>query len=71
MGRGSGRMVGMMFRGLDANRDGVVTLEEIRPMAEARFRAFDANGDGAVTRDELPTPPAQPQRHRPAGPAPT
>lgn len=54
------RMVGMMFRGLDANRDGKVTLDEIRPAAEARFRAFDANGDNAVTRDELPQ---RPQRH--------
>jgi Ca2+-binding EF-hand superfamily protein len=65
------RMVGMMFRGLDANRDGVVTLEEIRPMAEARFRSLDANGDGAVTRDELPTPPRHHQHRGPAGPAPT
>jgi Ca2+-binding EF-hand superfamily protein len=71
MGPQHERMVGMMFRGLDANRDGVVTLEEIRPMAEARFRAFDANGDGAVTRDELPTPPAHPRRHGHGGPAPT
>lgn len=55
------RMIGFVFRGLDANRDGVVTLTEIRPAAEARFRAFDANGDGAVTRDEVPNPP---RRHR-------
>lgn len=61
------RMVGMMFRGLDANRDAVVTLDEIRPAAEARFRAFDANGDGAVTRDELPTPPPG-HHHRGPGP---
>ena len=61
------RMVGMMFRGLDANRDGVVTLEEVRPMAEARFRAFDANGDGAVTRDEIPDRPAH--HHRRPAPA--
>jgi Ca2+-binding EF-hand superfamily protein len=66
------RMVGMMFRGLDANRDGVVTLEEIRPMAEARFRSLDANGDGAVTKDELPTPPRRHHQHRgPAAPSPT
>ena len=72
MGPRHGQMVGMMFRGLDANRDGVVTLEEIRPMAEARFRAFDVNGDGAVTRDELPNPPPRNHQHRrPAGPAPT
>ncbi|HEV7457500.1 MAG TPA: hypothetical protein VGN96_12070 [Roseococcus sp.] len=43
-----------MFRGLDANRDGVVTLEEMRAPAEMRFRMADANGDGAITRDELP-----------------
>jgi Ca2+-binding EF-hand superfamily protein len=57
------RMTGMMFRGLDANRDGRVTLDEIRPVAEARFRAFDANGDNVITRDELPQRP--PHRGRP------
>ncbi|WP_158292241.1 EF-hand domain-containing protein [Paracraurococcus ruber] len=67
------RMVGMMFRALDANRDGKVTPEEIRPAAEARFRSFDANGDGAVTRDELPTPPPRRDHRGPGGdrPAPT
>ena len=53
----AGRMEQMrsgMFRALDANRDGQVTLEEIRPAMEARFRAADANSDGAVARDELP-----------------
>jgi Ca2+-binding EF-hand superfamily protein len=48
------RMRGAMFRSLDANGDGTVTLAEIEPFAQARFRALDANGDGAVTRDELP-----------------
>lgn len=51
-----------VFRALDANSDGRVTLEEIRPVAEARFRAADANGDGVVTREELP------QRHAHRGP---
>jgi Ca2+-binding EF-hand superfamily protein len=46
-----------MFRALDANADGRLTQEEVRPAVEARFRAADANGDGAVTREELP------QRH--------
>ncbi|MFC7476137.1 EF-hand domain-containing protein [Dankookia sp. GCM10030260] len=66
------RMVGMMFRGLDANRDGVVTLEEIKPMAEARFRSLDANADGVVTKDELPSPRRQHHPHRgQGGPSPT
>lgn len=45
---------GAMFRALDANSDGQVTLDEIRPAMQARFRAADANADGAVARDELP-----------------
>lgn len=48
------QMRGGMFRALDADGNGQVTLIEIRPMVEARFRAADANGDGAVVRDELP-----------------
>jgi Ca2+-binding EF-hand superfamily protein len=71
-GRAAGRaqMLGMIFRGLDANRDGKVTLEEIKPAAEARFRAFDVNGDGAVTRDELPRPPRHHHRRGGERPAP-
>lgn len=42
-----------MFRALDANGDGKVTQDEIRPFAEAMFRARDANSDGALTRDEV------------------
>ena len=41
------------FRALDADRDGRVTLAELRPAAEAMFRARDANGDGALTGDEV------------------
>lgn len=44
----------VLFRGMDANRDGRVTLDELRPVVEARFRGFDANGDNAVERAELP-----------------
>ena len=52
-----------MFRALDADRNNMVTLAEIRPVAEAWFRAFDANGDGALSQDELPRPrQAQPAR---------
>jgi hypothetical protein len=48
------QMRAAMFRGLDADRNGQVTLVEIRPMVEARFRAMDVNGDGAVVREEMP-----------------
>lgn len=57
-----GQFAGMMFRAVDADRDGRVTLAEIRPMVEARFRSFDANGDNAVSRDEVP------QSHHGRGP---
>lgn len=51
---GRARFGDMMFRSIDADRDGRVTLEEVRPMVEARFRGLDANADNAVSRDELP-----------------
>lgn len=70
------QMRGAMFRGLDADRNGQITLIEIRPMVEARFRAMDANGDNVVARDELPQrgphqhrgPRAEGQRGEPATP---
>ena len=43
----------VMFRGLDADRDGRVTLTELRPFADAMFRARDANADGELTREEV------------------
>jgi len=44
----------VVFRGLDANRDSRVTLDEVRPAVEARFRGLDADADNAVSRAELP-----------------
>jgi hypothetical protein len=41
-----------MFRALDADGDGRLTLAEITPFAEAMFRARDANADGVLTRGE-------------------
>ncbi len=55
----SGERRAAMFRALDANADGRLTLEEVRPAVEARFRAADANSDGVVTREELPQRQAQ------------
>lgn len=59
-----GRFRDMMFRSMDANRDGRVTLDELRPMVEARFRGFDADADNAVARNELPQ---RRQGSRPSG----
>jgi hypothetical protein len=57
------QMSGAMFRALDADRNGQVTLEEVKPAVEARFRAMDANLDNVVARDEVPQP-----MHRHHGP---
>jgi hypothetical protein len=45
-----------VFRAVDADRDGRVTPEEVRPALEAQFRALDANGDNGVILDEPPVP---------------
>ena len=41
------------FATLDANGDGVVTLEELQARGEARFAEMDTNGDGALSAEEL------------------
>ena len=51
----------ILFQSLDANRNGVVTLEEFladpsygdRETAEAEFRKIDANEDGKLTLAEF------------------
>ena len=43
-----------MLRRFDANRDGSVTVEEIRAHASERFGRLDRDGDGAIALSELP-----------------
>lgn len=42
-----------VFTHLDANGDGVVTVEESRAAWDRWFKHLDANGDGVVTADEI------------------
>lgn len=61
------RMAAALFRAVDANRDGRVTPEEVRPAVDAQFRALDANGDNGVTLDELPQGRHHGHHHHPHG----
>jgi Ca2+-binding EF-hand superfamily protein len=40
------------FAGLDVDKDGFVTAEEMTRVRDKRFGRIDGNGDGAVTVDE-------------------
>ena len=51
------------FRMADANRDGRLTMDEMRPLAAMYFRAADRNGDGALEMTEL----RGPERRGPRG----
>ena len=41
------------FERLDRDRDGVVTLQEMRAMRARRMEALDTNGDGRISRREF------------------
>ena len=43
------------FSGLDRNRDGKLTPDELGPHDPAKFARIDANGDGALTFTEVMT----------------
>jgi len=41
-----------MFDRADANRDNILTQDEVRNAAALRFASIDANNDGQISRDE-------------------
>lgn len=41
------------FAELDANSDGMITLDELTAQGQTRFNAADTNGDGALDANEL------------------
>lgn len=54
MGRGMGGGMGIaMLRDADANKDGVITLEEALGAADKRFTLADRNKDGAVDKADF------------------
>lgn len=42
-----------MMKGVDANKDGVITREEVEAAKKARFAEIDADGNGALSMDEM------------------
>jgi Ca2+-binding EF-hand superfamily protein len=57
LGHGSGfaggRHAGMWLQRLDANKDGIVTLDEMMAAREPRFARLDADKDGAIDTKEI------------------
>jgi Ca2+-binding EF-hand superfamily protein len=44
---------GAMIERLDTDKNGKVSLDEVKANASAAFKAFDADGNGAVSREEI------------------
>ncbi|RFC39068.1 MAG: EF hand [Candidatus Nitrotoga sp. LAW] len=52
-----GKMVGKiqekMFKAMDANSDGMVTVDEFNAFHTKKFKELDINGDGQITLEEM------------------
>lgn len=48
--RGIGRRIFTLLRDADANKDGIITREEVTAAAERRFAALDRNQDGVLDK---------------------
>ncbi|MCE1235120.1 MAG: EF-hand domain-containing protein [Hyphomicrobiales bacterium] len=48
-------MIEKIFAALDANKDGVVTLDEAMKLVDERFDKIDANHDGVIDKAEVET----------------
>ena len=76
VGLGDEASVRRMFKSLDANKDGQLSVDEVRPEHAALFarliRTADADDDGQLGRDEFaqglqPSRPAKPLVEKPSG----
>jgi Ca2+-binding EF-hand superfamily protein len=50
----SAKTVGAQLKGADANKDGLITREEILAYRAKRFPSLDRNEDGLLTSNDIP-----------------
>jgi Ca2+-binding EF-hand superfamily protein len=48
-----GKMQEKMFKAMDANSDGMVTMDEFNAFHAKRFKELDVNGNGQITLEEM------------------
>lgn len=51
--RRHGKFAKRLFKKMDGDKDGKVTLNEAKAASERHFQRLDANSDGTVTREEM------------------
>lgn len=53
-----------IFKQMDANKDGKLSIDEVKGPLKNDFSKIDTDGDGLITKDELQKAP-KPDRNRP------
>jgi Ca2+-binding EF-hand superfamily protein len=57
--------VNQMFKDLDANEDGKISLKEAKGPLKNDFKKIDTNKDGFITKKELKNAPKPERKERP------